>query len=186
MAGWSPLLLAGVGGHTELCRLLIECRAAVAQQDPELARVTVCPNRAAHSRQGVLGWVADGGHAETARVLLESKADPDTPDKHGWTALVIAANHGHVGITEQLLAHRADPFVRDKVHEASALQWAEYTGAVLNTGLLTGWCPADDYEHRQVASLIREEMARYRDPALEQLDQLRSRVGATEGCQRQL
>ena len=59
--------------------------------------------------QGALGWAVEAGHIGTVRLLLQSKADVDATDEERWTPLIIAAHHGHVGVTELLIEHEANP-----------------------------------------------------------------------------
>ena len=52
---------------------------------------------------------AENGHEPCLRALLAAGADVNTQDYHGWTALMKAADGGHVQIALRLLEAGADP-----------------------------------------------------------------------------
>jgi ankyrin repeat protein len=54
---------------------------------------------------------ASGSHTESMRVLLDSGADPNARQSHGYTPLQAAAQNGSIDDTELLLAHGADPSI---------------------------------------------------------------------------
>ena len=59
--------------------------------------------------------------AATVEVLLRAGADPDLVDTgEGWSALMFAAGEGHVEVVRTLLAHGADPSLRDEDGDQAA------------------------------------------------------------------
>ena len=51
---------------------------------------------------------------QTVKVLLDRSAKVNRRDNRGWTALMIAAERGHLGVVRILLAAGADPKLRSK------------------------------------------------------------------------
>ena len=97
--GRTPLLEAAHHGQEQAVRLLLERGA-----NPEAAnqaRVQRWPlarsSPRSHLRQGgksALQYAAQYGHAEVARLLLESGANTETRNLYGWTAAHAAAYYG--------------------------------------------------------------------------------------------
>ena len=56
---------------------------------------------------------AEGGEVETVKALLAQGATPDTPDRHGLTALIRASRNGNLKIVKALLAAGATPNMND-------------------------------------------------------------------------
>jgi uncharacterized protein len=56
------------------------------------------------------GWeeAIKRGDVEDIRILLGRGTDVDARDRHGQTALMLAAHAGHREVVETLIAHRAD------------------------------------------------------------------------------
>jgi ankyrin repeat protein len=55
---------------------------------------------------------AVAGRSEVALLLIERGADVNVRQRHGWTPLHGAADHGDVDVVEALLAAGADPLAR--------------------------------------------------------------------------
>ncbi len=72
------------------------------------------------------------GDIEAARRLLRAGADINARDRHGQTALMLAAHHGHRELVEMLIEHGADLNITAKYH-LSALMLSVMAG---HTGIV--------------------------------------------------
>jgi ankyrin repeat protein len=81
---WTPLAFAAIQGHVQVASRLHACKAS-------------------QSVTRFLTLVASNGHADMVSLLPGQKADVNTPDVHGWTALHYAAFNGHAAVVAHLL-----------------------------------------------------------------------------------
>ncbi|MEM6572171.1 MAG: ankyrin repeat domain-containing protein, partial [Planctomycetota bacterium] len=124
--GWTPLMLAVVGGHTDAVSLLLEAGADVdATDDPDreneatvrdLARTTTADDIAA--RELPLGRTALHlavlhGYPEITRGLLNAGCSVDVDDYLGERPLMAAAQSGTMELARLLLERGADVDARD-------------------------------------------------------------------------
>uniref|UniRef100_A0A8D3E5C1 Tetratricopeptide repeat, ankyrin repeat and coiled-coil containing 2b n=1 Tax=Scophthalmus maximus TaxID=52904 RepID=A0A8D3E5C1_SCOMX len=107
--GETALTAASGRGKLEVCRLLLEQGAAVAQ-----------PNR-----RGIvpLFSAVRQGHWQIVDLLITHGADVNLADKQGRSPLMMAASEGHLGTVEFLLAQGASLSLMDK-EGLTALSWA--------------------------------------------------------------
>jgi len=80
---------------------------------------------------GVLHLMAKRNDVAALKWLLDHGADPNALWAH-WeaevTPLHLAASQGHAESVRQLLNGGADPNIRDSIHDADAIGWAEFFG----------------------------------------------------------
>jgi ankyrin repeat protein len=87
--GFTPLILAAVNGHADVCMLLIENKADVNAVDKDGFTPLI--------------FAAVNGHADVCRLLIENKADMNVQNKWRDTALILAARKGHAGVAELIV-----------------------------------------------------------------------------------
>ncbi|XP_061763625.1 protein TANC2 isoform X1 [Nerophis ophidion] len=107
--GETALTAACGRGKLEVCRLLLEQGAAVAQSN----------------RRGIvpLFSAVRQGHWQIVDILLTHGADANLADKQGRTPLMMAASEGHLGTVDFLLSQGASLSLTDK-EGLTALSWA--------------------------------------------------------------
>lgn len=77
-----------------------------------------------------LHMAAKGGHIELMEFLLSTrKVQVNVQDDGGWTPIIWAAEHRNVAAVKFLIAHGADPTLKDN-EENTGLHWAAFSGSV--------------------------------------------------------
>ncbi|XP_064385342.1 uncharacterized protein LOC135334183 isoform X2 [Halichondria panicea] len=104
--GYTPLMWAAMGGHTDTVRGLLSSGAVVDLADK--------------NGWTPLTWAAIGGHTDTVRELLSSGAVVDLADENGWTPLMWAVIGGHTDTVRELLSSGAVVDLADKSEKALA------------------------------------------------------------------
>jgi len=131
-AGYTPLRWAGIRGHGEIARFLVEAGAdpnsvgadggtplhgAAHHDDPRtMTALLTAGGDVTHQNQWgrtPLHVAARRGCLHVARVLLDGGADPDAATHEGWSPLNVAYRGGHPELVELLLAQGADPNLVD-------------------------------------------------------------------------
>jgi hypothetical protein len=113
--GWTPLMAAAAEGHEGTVVVLLDAGAD--------------PNARNDLGRTALMYPSKYGLTALVKELLRHGAAPNivpTDDK-GWTALMAAADSGHIETVRTLLSGGADPMARDKAGNA-ALDLAEARG----------------------------------------------------------
>jgi ankyrin repeat protein len=96
----TPLMWAAFNGHRAVVDLLLEKGAEVDAKD--------------ESGRTALLYASSGSFAETVELLLKKGAAVNTQGTlEGFTALMTAAAEGQVKVVRLLLAHGADPALKD-------------------------------------------------------------------------
>jgi len=110
---------------------IMDLVALVSLADYDTAARLVRDNRALVTSGGALHLMAKRNDTRAVTWLLANGADPNARWSH-WgaevTALHLAVLERHVEIVRILLSAGADPRIRDSMHDADALGWAEHFG----------------------------------------------------------
>ena len=98
--GRTALMLASFNGHTDIVRILLDSGAETDQLD-SLGRTALI-------------YGSSGPFPQTIELLLERQANPNVADlDEHFTALMHAAAEGNIEVVKVLLAHGADPGMKD-------------------------------------------------------------------------
>ena len=110
---------------------LIDLLSALALRETDLAQRIWSAGSAEGQFRGALHIMSKRGDVSAVQWLLENGADPDALWSH-WdanvTPLHLAALAGHAEPARLLIAHGADPQIRDSGHNSTASEWAEFFG----------------------------------------------------------
>jgi RNA polymerase sigma factor (sigma-70 family) len=121
----SPLTIAVMRGHDEVCRLLLQhgatptdaaiimaCGAGKAELVTLLLEAGASPN-AADEFASCLHWTVYRNRPDMAEILFTHGADPNVRARYRQTPLHVAAQSGKVEMAKLLLAHGAQVSARD-------------------------------------------------------------------------
>ena len=106
----SPLMMAALKGHLELCKMLIA-------RDADVNKPGWAP----------LHYAATGGHLEIIELLLEQHAFIDAQSPNGTTPLMMAAHYGTPAAVKLLLEAGADVTMKNQLG-LTALDFAHRGG----------------------------------------------------------
>lgn len=114
--GLTPLMLACLRGKPEVVTLLLQHGA-----NPNLQRE--CKRTALH-------YAVQGRTTECVKILIESRAKINVKDKHGDSALILAAKMCVEDAVRMLIKQRAINLNGTDVHGKTALHWAAENGSL--------------------------------------------------------
>lgn len=195
--GWTPLVVALLRGHGGTAAVLSDAGA-----DPDVLLDDGRPlleELAARGDAAGVGFVLERGsgegkdaalrtaaalrHPEAVAVLLEHGADPEAPDRGGWTPLLLAARSGDAEVVDLLLAagvpvdglggegSRSTPLLVAAItgRETAALALLA-AGADPDARNASGATALMFAAHHGMQDLVAELLARGADPAVTHLD----------------
>lgn len=110
--GFTPLMVAALNGHAEICSLLIREGAS-----PD----TVFPFKK-NKETTLLMNASFRGNKKMVAMLLKNNADPNIRSSEGMTALMNAADSGSADVCSLLIAADADAFIRCQPPENTQLK----------------------------------------------------------------
>ena len=124
--GATPLLVAAINGHADICGLLLAHGSNVNEVDP-LTKVTA------------LHVAASYGHNASVEALLSWGAEVDPQDHAGLTPLHAACQEGHLLCVLTLLKAGANPTLPDHqgflpIHSAAGRNRVEVVKTLLERG----------------------------------------------------
>ena len=96
--GFTPLLVAVQKGHTEVCELLLANGSDLEETQPD-------------TQFTALHYAAIVGNQSVLELLLSHKANVNSRERRGWTALQFASQEGHLASVVALLQAGADPLL---------------------------------------------------------------------------
>ena len=152
--GWTPLMLATMGGNVDGARALLDAGAdpnlGEADQGPPLCAAAMTPLAPVGDETAILRllvergarvdilngagmtplmYAAREGNLARATFLIRKGADVNHRDARQWTPLRFAASSGNADVVRLLVAHGSDPNVLDESYR-SPLHYAVLDGSV--------------------------------------------------------
>lgn len=105
---FTALHSASMGGHTEICKLLINNGADVNILCTLRINKDADVNVQNTDRVTALHYASANGHTEVCKLLILNGADVNVQNVDGFTALTIASTNGHTEICKLLILNDAD------------------------------------------------------------------------------
>lgn len=146
--GATALMRAAENGHTDVVKLILSKKADTNAIDNNgyTALMVAAENR----RPGIIKalvpagakidakntkWGTNAlmiasikGDADSVEALLNGGANVNDTDNNGYTALMLAAEKGHMGVVKKLVEYRADRKIRNTKWHVTASYIASHTG----------------------------------------------------------
>ena len=168
--GKTALMLACERGHEDIVHSLLSAGANVNLQDNN--GWTALMRAVRHNRISIINmllqadaWLklpngpteilmkaCKSGDIQRVKLLLKDKVDPNTINKDGKTALMLASERGHEDIVHSLLSAGANVFLQDNK------RWAAPMAAIYNTStidkILMNACQRGDTEDKLLVKLL--------------------------------
>ena len=111
-AGWTALMWASLGGHTEIVKVLVAAGANV--------------NLQGSAGMTALRWASGRGHTEVVKVLIASGANVNLQDSDGWTAAMGASVVGYTEVVKALVAAGANVNLRGSTGITALMRASSY------------------------------------------------------------
>ena len=149
--GRSPLFYAAAYGYGEIVKMLIDAGADT--NGHLLNGCTLLLSQAQYCGRfiNMLVFAATAGYGEIVKILLAAGTDPNGVSPDGYTPLMYAANNGHQGIVDQLVAAKANPLVT-----------CERTLARQKRPLLRRWNPPRYDSYSQIIATLEQAERNWR------------------------
>jgi ankyrin repeat protein len=142
--GETALMLASMGGHTEMGRLLLDKGALANEKDKDGRTALMLASERDHTEvvkllldkgalldkknedgRTALWWASEKGHAEVVRLLLDKGALLEEKNRNGRTALMLASMKGHAEVVRLLLDRGALFDEKDKYGDTALMSTSE-------------------------------------------------------------
>jgi ankyrin repeat protein len=158
---WRPIHYAASNGYTEMFKMLIEYKADLkavngygfspihlAAQEGYIEIVNILLKQGIHLDTPILNAdgntplqvAAQNGHIKLVEILIKHGANINKKQRHGWTALMLAAQFGQTAVVRFLLQRDADTTIREHDAQMNAENIAEFYGMLEVAKLIHSHC----------------------------------------------